>query len=169
MRSESSIRLLRPDEEARSLQEVDFQGLREKGIKVLLFDLDNTLCPWRAEELPLSTAALLRALQAQGFKLAVLTNARLPRDSPVRRALAELGVLLMERAMKPLPFSFRRAGRAFGAAPRAVAVIGDQLLTDVLGGKFAGLYTVLVPPLSPHEARRTKVNRVIEGLLGRRV
>jgi len=46
-------------------------------------------------------------------------------------------------------------------------VIGDQLLTDILGGKLAGLYTILVEPLSSREARRTKFNRLMERLLGR--
>ncbi|MCS7240619.1 MAG: HAD hydrolase-like protein, partial [Candidatus Bipolaricaulota bacterium] len=103
------------------------------------------------------------------FQIAVLTNACLPGDSPVRRALAELGIPLFERARKPLPFAFRRALRRLGAKPVEAAVIGDQLLTDVLGGKLAGIYTVLVPPLSPREARRTKVNRVLERILGRQV
>lgn len=169
MRSRSNLRLLRPDEEAPSLRHVDFLRLRGRGIRVLLLDLDNTLCLWRSGEFPPSTAALLRRLRGQGFRLAVLTNARLPGDSPVRRALAELGIPLFERARKPLPFAFRRALRRLGARPAEAAVIGDQLLTDVLGGKLVGAYTVLVPPLSPREARRTKVNRVLERILGRRV
>lgn len=151
------------------MQQVDFQGLWKRGILALLLDLDNTLCLWRTGEFPASTAKLLRRLKAQGFRLAVLTNARLPRDSPVRVALAELGIPLFERAKKPLPFGFRRALRHLGVTTKEAAVIGDQLLTDVLGGKLAGLHTVLVPPLSPREARRTKVNRALERLLGRRL
>jgi hypothetical protein len=54
-----------------------------------------------------------------------------------------------------------------GAQKKEAVVIGDQLLTDVLGGKFAGLYTILVEPLSPREARRTRFNRLVERLLGR--
>lgn len=153
--------------EAPSIRQVDWRGLWTKGIRVLLFDLDNTLCLWRAGKFPKATTVLLRRLQGQGFKIAVLTNARLPEDSPVRKALGELGIPLIERVKKPLPFGFRRALRLLKASPSEAAVIGDQLLTDVLGGKLAGLYTVLVPPLSPHEARRTKVNRALERLLGR--
>lgn len=161
--------MIKPHEEAPSLRQVDWRRLWARGIRVLLLDLDNTLCLWRAGEFPRSTAVLLRRLKSQGFKIAVLTNARLPRDSPVRSALAELGIPLIERAKKPLPFGFRRALRFLEAEPKEAAVIGDQLFTDVLGGKLVGLYTVLVPPLSPREARRTKVNRALERLLGRRL
>ncbi len=161
--------MLRPHAEAPSLRGVDFRGLGERGIRVLLLDLDNTLCLWRTGEFPASAARLLRRLQAQGFRIAVLTNARLPRDSPVRQTLAELGIPLVERAKKPLPFAFWRALRLLKARRNEAAVIGDQLLTDVLGGKIARLYTVLVPPLSSREARRTKINRSIERFLGRRL
>lgn len=161
------MRLIRPDEEAPTLRQVDFQRLWTQGIRVLLMDLDNTLCLWRAGEFPPFVARLLRRLQGQGFKIAVLTNARLPKDSPVRGALASLGIPLWERAKKPWPGVYRRALRALGAKPQEAAVIGDQLLTDILGGKLSGLYTVLVWPLSPCEARRTRLNRAVERLLGR--
>ncbi|MEN3009598.1 MAG: HAD family hydrolase [Candidatus Bipolaricaulaceae bacterium] len=117
VRSRSNLRLLRPDEEAPSLRHIDFLRLRGRGIRVLLLDLD-TLCLWRERGVPPSTAALLRRLQGQGFRLAVLTNARLPGDSPARRALAELGIPLFERARKPLPCAFRRALRRLGGPAR---------------------------------------------------
>lgn len=163
------MRVIKPNEEALSLRQVDWRRLWTRGIRALIFDLDNTLCLWRTGEFPRSVAVLLRRLQGQGFKIAVLTNARVPADSPVRAALAELGIPLIERAKKPLPFAFRRAVQILGAKPAEAAVIGDQLLTDVLGGKLAGLYTVLIPPLSSREARRTKFNRVLERILGRRL
>lgn len=163
------MRLIRPDEEAPTLRQVDFQRLWAKGIRVLLVDLDNTLCLWRGGEFPPFVARLLRRLRGQGFKIAVLTNARLPKDSPVRGALAALGIPLWDRAKKPWPGAYRRALRQLEAKPQQAAVIGDQLLTDILGGKLSGLYTVLVSPLSPREARRTRVNRTVELLLGRRV
>ncbi|MGB9758064.1 MAG: YqeG family HAD IIIA-type phosphatase [Candidatus Bipolaricaulaceae bacterium] len=161
------MKLIRAHAEAPSIRQVDWRSLWTKGIRALLFDLDNTLCLWRTGEFPKTTAVLLRRLQGQGFRIAVLTNARLPKDSPVRKVLGELGIPLIERARKPLPFGFRRALRLLEAGPSEAAVIGDQLLTDVLGGRLVGLYTVLVPPLSFREARRTKVNRALERLLGR--
>lgn len=162
------MRLIRPDEEAPTLRQVDFQRLWAQGIRVLLMDLDNTLCLWRAGKFPPFVARLLRRLRGQGFKIAVLTNARLPKDSPVRGALAALGIPLGELAKKPWPGAYRWALRQLGAKPQEAAVIGDQLLTDILGGKLSGLYTVLVRPLSPREARRTRLNRAVERLLGRR-
>jgi predicted HAD superfamily phosphohydrolase YqeG len=43
-----------------------------------------------------------------------------------------------------------------------VAVVGDQLFTDVLGGNLAGMYTVLVPPLAQQELGYTRLVRRLE-------
>ena len=83
------------------------------------------------------------------------------------QALGELGIPLLARTKKPLPFAFWRALRLLGAHKKEAVVIGDQVFTDVLGGKLAGIYTILVEPLSFREARRTKFNRLVERLLGR--
>jgi predicted HAD superfamily phosphohydrolase YqeG len=45
-------------------------------------------------------------------------------------------------------------------------VIGDQMLTDVLGGNRMGLHTILVLPISLlDEGFFTKINRRIEKVL----
>jgi len=161
------VRILRPNERVPSVRWIDYARLFRRGQRVLLFDLENTLCLWRAGELGGGTRKLLRKLLNQGFRIAVLTNASLPKDHPVAQAFVELGIPFLTRAKKPLPFAFWRALRLLGAQKKEAVVIGDQLLTDVLGGKLAGIYTILVEPLSPKEARRTKFNRLVERLLCR--
>jgi predicted HAD superfamily phosphohydrolase YqeG len=46
--------------------------------------------------------------------------------------------------------------------PAEVAVIGDQIFTDVLGGNRSGLYTILVKPLAKKEFYGTKISRAME-------
>lgn len=43
-----------------------------------------------------------------------------------------------------------------------IVVVGDQLLTDVLGGNRGGLYTILVIPVVESDGFFTKFNRMIE-------
>ncbi|MCR4391622.1 MAG: YqeG family HAD IIIA-type phosphatase [Candidatus Acetothermia bacterium] len=162
------MRWVRPDEEAPTVHDVDYRGLARRGRGALLFDLDNTLGLWRRGALDRRVRELLRGLQGGGFRLAVLSNARLPPDAPVVQELQRLGIPVVAPARKPFKRGFRRALRLLGAEPFEAAVIGDQLLTDVLGGRRMGLYTVLVEPLGPEESRLTKVNRALERLLGRR-
>lgn len=153
---------IRPRARARSIHAIDYQALWEKGIRALLFDLDNTLGLWRAGPPSARTAELLQRLSAAGFKLAVISNGRLCQRPEVLEFFSGLGIPVIWRARKPLPGGFRRALKALGVDPRKAAMIGDQVLTDVLGGNLAGLYTILVQPLSPHESRFTKFNRLLE-------
>jgi len=48
------------------------------------------------------------------------------------------------RAGKPARRAFRRLLRAMDAQPADAVMIGDRRITDVLGAKRAGLYSVLV-------------------------
>ena len=41
-------------------------------------------------------------------------------------------------------------------------VIGDQLLTDVLGGNRGGFHTILVVPVAQTDGMATKFNRMVE-------
>jgi len=50
-------------------------------------------------------------------------------------------------------------------SPQEVAVIGDQIFTDVLGGNRLGLYTILVTPISDKEFIWTRFMRKLERLV----
>ncbi|MGY4707761.1 YqeG family HAD IIIA-type phosphatase [Candidatus Bipolaricaulota sp. J31] len=164
------MRFLSPCEEVPSVFEIDYEGLRAKSIRGLCFDLDNTLCPWRAPALDGAVERLLDRLKAMGFRICVLSNGKPKGREGVAKALMERGIPLIHSAGKPLPFGFKRAQRVLGLAPAEIAVVGDQLLTDILGGNLLGFYTILVEPISPREHPWTRlVSRSLERLLGRRV
>ncbi len=162
------MRLFRPCARAASVHAVDYRALHARGVKGLIFDLDNTLARWRAGPPREEVRALLARLQREGFRLAVVSNGRLSQRPEVVEFFRQLGIPLVYPARKPLPAGLRRALRALGLPARAVALIGDQLLTDVLGGNLMGLYTILVEPLDRgRESPLTKLNRGLERLLGR--
>lgn len=50
-------------------------------------------------------------------------------------------------AGKPKPGGFRRAMEQMGCTPEQTAIVGDQLFTDILGGRNAGVFTLLVEPI----------------------
>lgn len=153
---------------ARSIHDVDYDVLLRGGIRALLYDLENTLCRWRNWELDPPTWALLRRLGEQGIRLGVVTNASLPPHHPLVQDLEARGVAVVDSARKPLRRGFDIALRRLGVRPEEAAMVGDQVLTDILGGRWAGLTTVLVDPLGSEESWPTRINRRLERLLGRR-
>jgi len=163
------MRVFHPRSYAPSVHHVDYEALRRRGIRALIFDLDNTLCLWRTGPPDARVRKLLKELIARGFRVAVLSNGRLSLRPEVLAFFEEIEVPVIWPARKPLPFGFRRALGWLGVPASQAAMIGDQLFTDVLGGNLAGLYTVLVTPLDPRrESPFTRLNRILERVLAGR-
>jgi uncharacterized protein len=156
----------RPKLYAKAINQIDPDELRERGIRGAIVDLDNTLVGFRAL-VPLEEDALwvARAKRA-GVNVLVLTNNGTPWASNVAK---DLGVPCIPRARKPLPHGFRRALKVLELEPREAVVIGDQLFTDVLGAKLAGLDVILVDPLVRHDPWNTRPLRWVESLVMRGV
>jgi HAD superfamily phosphatase (TIGR01668 family) len=138
--------------------------LKARGIEGIILDLDNTLVLWQKEEMTEEVIAWLSALQAEGFKLCILSNSILSKRS--ERIAARLGCPNVRRAGKPRPSGFHRAMQAMGTHSATTAIIGDQMFTDIWGGNRLGLYTIMVKPIHPHEFAYTRyVSRPLEKLL----
>ena len=125
----------------------------------LLIDVDNTLVPWRSEEMP---AARLHWLQQakERFDICLLSNTVFGRR--MTRLGQRLGVPVVGRCgwgRKPFSGGYCAALRHTGTAPGQTAMIGDQLLADILGGNWQGMHTILVKPLSGREFFATKISR----------
>jgi HAD superfamily phosphatase (TIGR01668 family) len=156
----------RPQRYARRILEIDPVALRARGIRGAIVDLDNTLVGWRAL-VPLAEDALwvARAKKA-GVRVAVLTNNGTPWAAQVAR---DLDVPCIPRARKPLPHGFRRALAVLELTAAEAIVIGDQLFTDVLGAKLAGLDVILVEPLIRRDPWNTRPLRWLERIVLRGV
>jgi len=73
-----------------------------------------------------------------------------------------LDVPFMMFAMKPLPFSFEKAAKYMGLKNEDIAVIGDQLFMDTLGGNISRMYTILLKPMNPEKIWIREVMRKAE-------
>ncbi|MBI3946475.1 MAG: YqeG family HAD IIIA-type phosphatase [Armatimonadetes bacterium] len=158
----------RPGLTAGSVPEIDVAALRERGIEALLLDLDNTLVRWRSREVPEEVLAWVRQASDAGLRLCIVSNAGSARRvAPVAR---RLGIPFLVRAAKPRRRGFRHAAARLKLPPERVAVIGDQVFTDVVGGNRAGMLTILVPPVDrSHEFVTTRLMRLLERALHRHI
>lgn len=140
-------RYLKPDMVASSLGEVDFTYLKRAGKTNIILDLDETLLPRKMNDISPEIYIFINHLKYNGFKICLTSNNRHPlRLEYLGRTLNLPAIPL---ALKPLPFGFRKAMRLLGANTRNSAVIGDQIFTDVLGGRLLDILTVYVHPITP--------------------
>jgi HAD superfamily phosphatase (TIGR01668 family) len=151
--------LIGPNVYLRRVQDIDLSDLRARRIDTLLIDLDNTLLPRDTSALSPEVIAWVASLPEQGFTAVLVSNNWHQR---VHAVAEELGLDLVAKAVKPLPFAFLGALSRAGARRENAAVIGDQLFTDVLGGRLLGMFTVLVTPLSESDLWHTLALRHLE-------
>ena len=55
-----------------------------------------------------------------------------------------------------------KAQKELQEKPENVAVVGDQIFTDVLGGNRCKMFTILIEPIAEKDIWLTKVKRPIE-------
>jgi HAD superfamily phosphatase (TIGR01668 family) len=145
---------------ASSVFAVDYERLwARRGVRALVFDIDNTIVPFDTEKPTEEAVRLFRSLAARGFRLCLLSNNG---RSRVERFAERLGVDSVHRALKPGPWGARRALARMRASPGHTALIGDQVFTDILCGNMMSFYTVLVRPVSARDEFTVRLKRGAE-------
>lgn len=153
------LRFVTPDAVVDTVDQISAAWLTRWGVRGLVLDLDNTLVPWNTADVSVSVGVWVENLAAAGIASCVLTNNYTRRATEVADLLK---IPIIKAAFKPSPAAFRGALRVMSLPAAQVAVVGDQLFTDVLGGKLAGMRAILVEPLSAREFFTTKFVRWLE-------
>ncbi len=143
----------------KSIQDIDYEKLKEQNIKCLMFDLDNTLLKVHKSIPKKETFDLIKKLK-KDFKVIIISNNTSKKR--LKTAADYLKVDYIKFAMKPFSRGFRKVRSMYNFSKSEMCLIGDQLMTDVLGGNRYGIYTILVDPLSNDELKVTGVNRFFE-------
>lgn len=150
---------IKPDFYYESVFDIELDKLRNRGIRNLLIDLDNTLVPWGKHNIDSRLTQWFSNLATEGFDSCILSNNTEERADYL---CGIFGLPYIAFAKKPSRQAFRKGLSKLNAAGDQTAVIGDQIFTDVLGGKMSGLTTILVVPLSRSEFWGTKIARIVE-------
>lgn len=153
----------RPDTQALRLENVNLYVMRHVGVRVLLLDADNTITRWNSPEISPQVKEWVRTAKKAGFAVLVVSNNHAPRLEPISR---QLEINCIPQVRKPLPFRLKKLAKQLGVKPKQCAMIGDQILTDVLAGNLAGMHTVLLQPIDiSAEFKGTKINRKLEKVI----
>lgn len=144
-----------------SIYKINYDLLKKRGIKCLLFDLDNTMVPYKTD-MPDKKIKELFAYLENDFKIIILSNAKKNR---VRYFKEHLNVDSAYLSLKPLKKKYKKILKLYHYKESEIACIGDQLMTDILGGNRMNMITIYVNPLNNYEPFRTKINRFIERII----
>ena len=160
-----SRQLLRPRVVLPHVHDITPEFLESHGLKGLMLDLDNTLVPYGSYDDRAEVSQWAAALQAGGYGLYLLSNATPER---ARVWAARLGLPGVGLAGKPFAQGYRRGLSALGLPARQVGMVGDQLFTDILGGNWSGMFTIMVRPISDNALPHIRLTRQLERLVLKR-
>lgn len=136
-----------PDLILPALTDLTPQLLRARGIGLLLMDFDNTIVPYTTDVPTEHMQRWLREMQESGIRLCVVSNSKKPR---VQVFCREYGLACITHAKKPFQRGICAAKEQYGLPPAQMALVGDQIYTDVLGAKRAGITAIAVRSIHNH-------------------
>ena len=155
-----------PDIYQKSIFTIDYKKLLKSGIKCLLFDLDNTICPVNIKKPDKKTIDLFEELKDMGFKIIIISNNTKARVAPFKDIL---NVDAAHSSGKPFKHKYNKIMKIYNFKDSEIAAVGDQIITDVYGANRMEFTSILVNPISPSDGFATKFNRFIERKIMKRL
>lgn len=150
--------LFRPNIYKKTIHDINYELLKEKGIKCLIFDLDNTLGLISQKRCPDETRKLINKLK-KSFIVVISSNNTRKRLKPY---LEELDIDGNAWSMKPSIKSLLYIKAKYKLHKKEMCMIGDQIVTDILAGNRFRIKTILVDPLGEKDLKITGLNRKLE-------
>lgn len=160
------MKKLIPNYYAKNIFSIDPQFLIDKGIKYVFCDLDNTLDAFDVYDPSIETREYVSKLKNSGIKVFIVSNNR---PNRVGRYAKGLDVEFLSRSGKPHGKKIKAFIESKNIDLNEVILIGDQLLTDVLAAKNAGIKVFLVDQLVKRDQWCTIINRRIDNILRKKM
>ena len=154
--------ILYPNVHFNNVREIKIDFLRKNKIKALILDVDNTLIDYK-QILSEEVKNWIKKVKENGFKICILSNSN--NKNKVQKVATALDLQYIMLAKKPFKSGFKKASKLLNLLPENIAVIGDQVFTDVIGANNMGMFSIYVEPINKKEYWYTKWKRPLESLI----
>ena len=144
------------------VSDITIEYLVKNNIKGLILDVDNTLIDYY-KNLQDETIDWAQNLKKQNIKLYILSNSN--KKEKVEEVSKKLDIPYRYFAKKPLKTGFLKVQKELEEQPENIAVVGDQLFTDIIGGNRCKMFTILIEPINKKDIWITMWKRPIEELI----
>lgn len=151
-----------PDLYQKNIFTIDFDMISNRGIKLLIFDLDNTIALIKERHVSEDAIKLFKELKNKKFKLLIASNSIKAR---VKVFADELGIEYISNCRKPKAKQLESYILNSGFKLAEIAIIGDSMTDDVVCGNRIGITTILTDKLGNKEfifarLRRSKERKI---------
>ena len=158
--------MLKPNAYFSKVQDITIGFLIKNEIKALILDVDNTLIDYNKN---LSDEVIKWALnlQGQGIKIYILSNSN--KHEKVKNVADKINAPYINFAKKPFKKGFLKVKENLKIDEKRIAVVGDQIFTDIIGGNRCNMFTILVDPVDEKDFWYTAWKRPIENKLKKKL
>ncbi len=148
-----------------SVTEISIETLEKYHLKGLILDVDNTLIDIN-RNMPEGIPEWIENLKKQGISLCIVSNTN--HKDKVEEVAKKLEIPYIYFAKKPLKGGFKRAKAILKLENEQIGVVGDQIMTDIIGANRSNMFPILVKPIDEKDIWITKVKRPIENKIIKR-
>lgn len=141
------------------VEDITIEFLKKNKIKALILDVDNTLIDYK-KNLSKDVENWAKQLKGQGIKLYILSNTN--KKEKVETVANKLQIPYEFFAKKPLKFGFIKVQKELKEKSENIAVVGDQIFTDIIGANRCKMFSILVEPINEKDFWYTAWKRPIE-------
>lgn len=150
---------LYPNAYLKNVKEITIDFLNKNNIKALILDVDNTLIDFNKKMLD-GVEEWCKNLKKQEIKLFIVSNSN--KKAKVEMVAKKLELPYIHFAIKPFKRGFKKAAKILQEKNENIAVVGDQIFTDVIGANRCKMFSILVEPIAKKDLLITKIKRPLE-------
>ena len=151
--------MIYPKEYLNSVKDIKLEFLHTNNIKGLILDVDNTLINLD-KKMPVGISDWAKRLKTNGIKICILSNSNHLNKVEAVAKILEVPYIFFGK--KPLKSGFLRAKEILKLPNENIAVVGDQILTDIIGANRCNMFSILVKPIEEKDYLITRIKRPIE-------
>ena len=159
-------KILHPNAYFKKVEDISYEYLIENGITSVVLDVDNTLIDYDVN-ITDDVIKWVKYLKEKGLALYILSNSG--KKSKIDKIAGILEIPYIYFAKKPLRSGFLKVIRILDEKPEKIAMVGDQIFTDVLGGNICKMFTILVDQIDEKDFWYTAWKRPIEDNLKKKL
>lgn len=154
--------ILYPKYYCKKVTDIDIDFLKERNIKGLILDVDNTLIDFDLNLLK-GAKEWNEKLKSHGIKTVIVSNTN--KKGKVESVANSLGIEYIYKACKPLKKGLKKGIELLALPNENIATVGDQIFTDVIGANRLQMFSILVEPIAKKDIWITRLKRPIENFV----
>lgn len=151
--------ILYPKMYLNNVLEISVDFLKKQNINGLILDVDNTLL-YYDKTMVNGLEQWVDNMKENNIKLCILSNTN--KKDKVDKLSKILDIPYIFFAKKPLKSGFKKAAKILNMDNKNIAVVGDQIFTDIIGANRMNMFPILTKPLDEKDILITKIKRPIE-------